>query len=400
MKYIIPFITLLPSLMGHNIVKRQEGGPPPQPQSREIAQDIYSFTTNGQYISMFIITNDGVIVLEPMNRKHSEAMLTEIRKFSNAPIKYLIYSHNHWDHASGGQVFKDEGATIVSHKDAFDYQKANPNPEVVLADMKWTGDQFDIKLGGTTVELHHMGLSHGTGMTTFVIPEKKVGFIADVAVPDRAYFTYLPDFNIPGLLKTLKAYSRFDVDTIVFTHNGNEDRLSTGTQEDIRFAIKYIEDIQDGVRAELQKGGSPFAIPQTLKLPQYENLAMYEQWFPLNVQAVLFDILLGPIGWRPENGGDNPCTAPRTTSSSAPSFPSTSSSSFPSTSSSSSSSFPSKSSSSSTSYQQPLPTYSSSSSSTSYQQPNYYKNFQSKINNFKSLWNTNGSWRPVKKYRN
>ena len=123
---------------------------------------------------MFIITNEGVIVIDPMNRKHSEAMLAEIRNFSNAPIKYLLYSHNHWDHTSGGQVFKDEGATIVSHIDAFDYQKANPNPEVVLADMKWTGDQFDIKLGGTTVELHYMGLSHGNGMTTFVIPDKKV----------------------------------------------------------------------------------------------------------------------------------------------------------------------------------------------------------------------------------
>ena len=181
----------------------------------------------------------------------------------------------------------------------------------------------------------------------------------------------------------------------------------------------FVKDIQDGVRGELQKGGNPFAIPQTLKLPQYEGLAMYEQWFPLNVQAVLFDILLGPVGWRPERSGDNPCTAPRTTSSSAPSFPSTSSSSFP----SSSSSFPkssSSSSSSSTSYQLPLPTYSSSSSSSSSSSfsgsssgssPSiftssqgggtgfYHKSFESKINNFKSQWNTNGSWRPVKKYR-
>ena len=70
-----------------------------------------------------------------------------------------------------------------------------------------------------------------------------VGFIADIAVPKRAYFTYLPDFNIPGLLKSLEKYSQLNnVDTIVFTHNGNaEDPLETGTQEDMKFAIMYLK---------------------------------------------------------------------------------------------------------------------------------------------------------------
>ena len=73
---------------------------------REVASGIYSFTIDGRYISMFIITRDAVMVIDPMNKKHAEAMLAEIRRVSNAPIKYLVYSHNHWDHTSGGQVIK------------------------------------------------------------------------------------------------------------------------------------------------------------------------------------------------------------------------------------------------------------------------------------------------------
>ena len=79
---------------------------------------------------MFIVTKEGVMVIDPMNAKHARNMLTEIRNITDAPIKYLFYSHNHWDHISGGQVFKDEGACIIAHSDAEKFMKANPNPKV------------------------------------------------------------------------------------------------------------------------------------------------------------------------------------------------------------------------------------------------------------------------------
>ena len=165
-------VCLLALVTAHNVVKRQEGGP--QPRSREVRPGIYSFTANGQYISMFVVTTEGVMVFDPMNRKHSEAMLAEIRKITQAPIKYLFYSHNHWDHTSGGEVFRKEGAKIVSHVEAYDYLLANPNPEVVRPDMTWSGDRFDVSLGDFTVELHYLGLSHGLGMTTLVLPKQRV----------------------------------------------------------------------------------------------------------------------------------------------------------------------------------------------------------------------------------
>ena len=101
-------------------------------------------------------------------------MATSIRNVTDAPIKYLFYSHNHWDHNGGGQVFKDEGATIISHVDAYDFIKANPKEGVLLPDNNWIGDQYDVTLGNITVQMHYLGLSHGNGMTTFVLPNQKV----------------------------------------------------------------------------------------------------------------------------------------------------------------------------------------------------------------------------------
>ena len=93
---------------------------------------------------MFIVTDDGVMVIDPMNTNHSQGMLGEIRKVTDAPITYLFYSHNHWDHTSGGQVWKDEGATIFAHNDVYEYLMANPHPDVLLPDYTWSYDNFQV----------------------------------------------------------------------------------------------------------------------------------------------------------------------------------------------------------------------------------------------------------------
>ena len=40
---------------------------------------VFAFTVNGAYISMYVITSEGVMVIDPMSKEHSEAMLAEIR---------------------------------------------------------------------------------------------------------------------------------------------------------------------------------------------------------------------------------------------------------------------------------------------------------------------------------
>ena len=51
-------LSLLPGTLGHGIVKRQEEGNGQQPEAREVAPGIYSYTTGGAYISMFIVEDE------------------------------------------------------------------------------------------------------------------------------------------------------------------------------------------------------------------------------------------------------------------------------------------------------------------------------------------------------
>ena len=67
--------------------------------------------------AMFVVTPAGVIVTDPISYGRPQAAKTyldEIRKITKAPVKYLIYSHHHYDHIAGGKVFKDAGATVFA----------------------------------------------------------------------------------------------------------------------------------------------------------------------------------------------------------------------------------------------------------------------------------------------
>src|SRR5262245_36616544 len=84
----------------------------------EGADNVYVFRY-GNHQSMFITTSEGVIATDPIGYGRPQAVKTyvdEIKKVTDKPIKYLIYSHHHFDHIAGGQPFKDAGATIIAHR--------------------------------------------------------------------------------------------------------------------------------------------------------------------------------------------------------------------------------------------------------------------------------------------
>ena len=155
----------------------------------EVADGLYS-VGNGEVFGAFLVTDEGVVVMDSINMQFATQMLAAVRQVTEQPIELLIYSHNHWDHIAGGQVFKDEGATVLAHGDIQEWLANHPapNPDVVLPDETWDGDRHDVVLGGKTIELYHFGPSHGEGMTVFRFPEENSIFTVDIVVPKRVGF--------------------------------------------------------------------------------------------------------------------------------------------------------------------------------------------------------------------
>ncbi len=177
----------------------------------EIAKGVYSFGTGHGYYSMFIVTTHGVIAIESINSEHSTAMVKAIKEITDQPIKFLLHSHNHWDHASGGKVWQAEGAKTIAHAEAYTWMKANVGQDMAVPDKSWSGDRKDIVLGETTLEMHYLGMNHGLGMTVFLLPKERVAYIADLITPNRVLFSIVPDFNVRETERSIEEIIKLDL---------------------------------------------------------------------------------------------------------------------------------------------------------------------------------------------
>src|SRR5688572_22063907 len=87
-----------------------------QPVPRSIVNitgQLYRAQNNNHY-TVFLVTPEGVIVSDPINRDFSRWLKGEIASRFKVPVRYVIYTHRDWDHASGGVVFADT-AEFVGH---------------------------------------------------------------------------------------------------------------------------------------------------------------------------------------------------------------------------------------------------------------------------------------------
>ena len=271
------------------------------PNTAKVADGVYSYgiPANG-YFSMFVVTKDGVIAIESVNSQHAAGMVKAIKEITDQPIRYLLHSHNHWDHASGGKVFRDAGATLIAHEEAYVWMKANPGPDMVVPDQSWEGNRKDITLGDTVVELHYLGMNHGLGMTVFRLPKEKIVYVADLVVPNRVMFNIVPDFNIKEWERSLKVIAQMDFDKAVYSHSHNDTPLLGGTKQDVTNYLEFIHDLRRAIFAEFKKGTNPMMVPHIVQLPKYKDWAMYKEWLPMNAWRILLDEHMGPFPWRPE----------------------------------------------------------------------------------------------------
>src|SRR5437763_2951990 len=80
----------------------------------KLTGDVY-YARMDDYVSAFMVTTDGIILVEPIGTEMATWLKGELTRRFNVPVKYVIYSHSHWDHASGGAVYADT-ARFIGHE--------------------------------------------------------------------------------------------------------------------------------------------------------------------------------------------------------------------------------------------------------------------------------------------
>src|SRR5713226_7769757 len=167
-----------------------QNAPPVSTKKVDGTDNVYVFRYGGHQ-SMFVVTSQGVIATDPISfLPPANPYIDALRALTDKPIKYVIYSHHHYDHIAGGQPFKDLGATFIAHRRAkerlLELKKQNALwPDVVIPDEVVDGKKT-ITLGGTTLELIYVGRNHSDNSLVMRLPKEKLVFVVDFAPIERS----------------------------------------------------------------------------------------------------------------------------------------------------------------------------------------------------------------------
>ncbi|WP_028774452.1 MBL fold metallo-hydrolase [Shewanella waksmanii] len=237
------------------------------------------------YRNIFLVTDEGVIVTDPMNPKAAKLLRNEIRKVTDKPVKYVVYSHNHHDHISGGNVFEAEGAKFVGHENLLKELSDHPSPVIPLPSITFS-DKHTLTLGGRNLELSYFGPNHGESLVVMRLPKEKILFTVDIVTPRRVAFRGMPDFWPDEWVRSLKEIEQMDFDYVITGH-GPENQPAIDPASIVAEQRIYLEDLMAAVKKAMDSGThSPDALRKTVKLPKYENWQYYKEWLPMNIERI------------------------------------------------------------------------------------------------------------------
>jgi glyoxylase-like metal-dependent hydrolase (beta-lactamase superfamily II) len=255
--------------------------PPPFATTKVDGTDNVYIFRNGNHQSMFVVTSDGVIATDPVaygRPTGGQTYLDEIKKVTDKPIKYMIYSHHHYDHIAGGKAFKDAGATFIAHKIAKDRLAKLQDPNTVLPDETFDTERT-VKLGDTTLELSYLGPNHSDSTIVMRLPKEKIVFIVDTipigSVPGRGMIDMYP-LETEDFIKKVLA---MDWERLIPGHPGAPGgRL--GTKKDAQDQLTLLQEASAEMKKLAQEGKCWDTAEKEFKLEKYASWPGYASGVP------------------------------------------------------------------------------------------------------------------------
>ncbi len=267
-----------------------KGGAKPRPaQVKQIAPDLYFFWNDGSSNAMFMVTDEGVLVIDTQQHPaDARRLLGLIRKVTDKPIKWVLVSHAHGDHFLGNPVFKAEGATIVSQRDTRGmmqkyykdevqrrqayfkrYKLDTSELQMVLPEVTFDS-RFTIHMGGRTAELISLGAGQNPGDTLVHFPHARTLFLGGpFSRQNWSNYSFTP--SVENWIALLRKAAAYDVDTFIGGHG------DVSKREDLLEYAQMHEDFLKAVKAGIAEGKSRDELADTIKMEQYSHYRNYHR---------------------------------------------------------------------------------------------------------------------------
>ena len=182
--------------LSENVEKAAAMPPQVNVETQEVADGVW-YLTGGSHHSVAVEFGDHVVVVEgPQNDARATAVIDAVKAaMPNKPIRYVVNTHHHFDHAGGLRAFVADGATVITQAQATDYfAQAWANPHTLNPDrlaqaprepvIEGVDERRVLTDGTRTLELHRLqGSNHADTMLVAYLPADNILIEADVYTP-------------------------------------------------------------------------------------------------------------------------------------------------------------------------------------------------------------------------
>ncbi len=314
----------------------------PQYTITHINGGVYRATSNF-HGTVFLVTSEGIVLADPLNSDFAIWLKNELDARFDVPVRYVVYSHHHWDHATGGSVFSDT-ARFVGHANMLGYLEMPPadtplsavvGQEAPIAALDLDGndlvdrdeanaggvervrftafdanrddllsgaeimrgalsfvhppditytDELELRLDGKRVHLQWVGeMNHSFDSSLITFPDDDVMFVVDYVTFGRFPYREM-DYEL-GMLdewmeKIAEAEELARNFTYVATGHG-----PVGNREGITEWRQYFEDLRAAVADGIAAGESLEQMQQRITMDEYSRWVGHD-WVHENVLAM------------------------------------------------------------------------------------------------------------------
>ena len=242
----------------------------------------------------FIVTAQGVIVIDTLGTPNlGRRLIATIASVTDSPIRYVIVTHNHPDHAYGAAAFQElEGATVIAHAGTRDYTHSADMQRSVAyrrellprdmqgfepleADRYIGGERFGkarIQLGDQRLDIYNSGKHHSYGDLVVYQVDERILWISDLAFNQRT--TYMGDGDSLQILEALDWMMRTFPDAALMVPGHGS--VQSPPFSMVARTRDYVERMREAMRRAVDNGVSLLDATEQVDFDDWKDARLYE----------------------------------------------------------------------------------------------------------------------------
>jgi len=237
---------------------------------QQIGPGLYAYISENDASanSTFLVSDQGILVVDTgLNAREGGKLLDQIRKTSQAPVRWIVNTHYHPDHHGGNGVVGPD-AIIIST--AFTRaQMPNSAPDYALNETIGAKG-LTLYVGGHEVRIYHPGPAHTRGDLVVYFPDEHTIATGDLFLNNSC--PAMDDGDMENWIAALDQMLELPVEHVVPGH------FELSTKNELQHFRNYLADLRDQVKRMRSNGLSLTQVQKALVLSAYKDLRQFPQY--------------------------------------------------------------------------------------------------------------------------